>query len=161
MQITFESRRLYVAPRKSVLFFARMGDEKIRCYVKQDALIEPARGLREDADVFQRCLLAFDEHRGAIESAAARLIKANELDPDGAVTISGTALALEKEPPLRALGAAERICGHLTRTPSLASGPVSVVAERRLQAHSRRRRLRGDLDGNESTARRKRRKVPD
>ena len=108
MEITFESRRLYVAPRKSILFFARMGDEKIRCYVEQDALIEPARGLREESDVFRRCLLAFDQHRGAIESAAARLIKANRLDPDGAATISRTALGLETEPPIAALDAGER-----------------------------------------------------
>ena len=62
MKISFEARRLYVAPRKSVLFFARSNDEKIRCYVQQDALIEPARGLREESGVFQRCLLAFDQH---------------------------------------------------------------------------------------------------
>ena len=107
MEIIFESGRLYVAPRKSVLFLARIADEKIRCYVTQDALIEPPRSLREESDVFQRCLLAFDQHRGAIESAAARLIEASKFDPDGAVTISRTVLALEMEPPLRALGAAE------------------------------------------------------
>ena len=115
MEIKFESRRLYVAPRKSVLFFARMGDEKIRCYVKEDALIEPARGLREESDVFQRCLLAFDQHRGAIESAAARLMKANKLDPDGAVTISRTELVLQTEPPIAALGAGERRAAAKTR----------------------------------------------
>jgi hypothetical protein len=104
MEIEFESRRFYVAPRKSVLFFARVGEDKVRCYVRQDALIEPPRGLREDADVFQRCLLAFDQHRSAIESAAARLLKSGELDQDGAVTISSTALALEMNPPLAALG---------------------------------------------------------
>jgi Protein of unknown function (DUF1488) len=108
MAIRFESRRLYVAPRKSVLFFARMGDEKIRCYVAQDALIEPPRSLREASDVFQRCLLAFDQHRGAIESVAARLMKANKLDPDGAVIISRTALGLRAEPSIGALGAAKK-----------------------------------------------------
>ena len=55
MEITFEARRLYVAPRKSVLFFARVGDQRVRCYVEQDALTEPPRALREDADLFQRC----------------------------------------------------------------------------------------------------------
>lgn len=104
MEIEFEARRFYVAPRKSVLFFARVGEDKIRCYVKQDGLIEPPRGLREEADVYQRCLLAFDQHRAAIESAAARMLTAGELDEDGAVTISGTALALEINPPLAALG---------------------------------------------------------
>jgi hypothetical protein len=107
MEIIFDRRRFYVAPRASVLFFAKIGDEKIRCYVKQDALTEPARGLREESDVFQRCLLAFDQHRGSIQSAAARLIEASNFDPDGAVTITSSALALETAPPLRALGAAE------------------------------------------------------
>ena len=104
MEFFFEARRLYVATRKSVLFFARVGDEKIRCYVQQNALIEPARGLREEADVFQRCLLAFDQHRRAIELAAKRLIEAKRFDGDGGVTISRAALALEAEPPLVALG---------------------------------------------------------
>lgn len=105
MEITFESRRLYVAPRRSILFFARVGTEKIRCYVNQDALIEPARSLREESDVFQRCLLAAEQHKAAIESAAERLIRAGQFDPDGAVTISRAALALEAEPPLAALDA--------------------------------------------------------
>jgi hypothetical protein len=103
MEITFESRRLYVAPRRSVLFFAKRETEKIRCYVSQDALIEPPRSLREESDVFQRCLLAFEQHRPAIESAAERLIRAREFDADGAVTISTAALGLEVEPPLAAL----------------------------------------------------------
>jgi hypothetical protein len=50
VSVTFEARRLYVAPRKSVLFFARVGDQQVRCYVQPDALIEPARGLREDTE---------------------------------------------------------------------------------------------------------------
>ena len=103
MQIVFEQRRLYVAPRKSVLFFARINKEKIRCYVHEDALIEPARGLREEADVFQRCLLAFDQHRAAIESAVARVLTAGQFDEDGSVTISSNTLALEVDPPLAAL----------------------------------------------------------
>ena len=108
MELFFEARRLYVATRKSVLFFARIGDEKIRCYVQQNALIEPPRGLREEADVFQRCLLAFDQHRRAIESAAKRLIEAKRFDGDGGVTISRAALALEVEPPLVALGTRDK-----------------------------------------------------
>lgn len=103
MDITFETRRLYVAPRKSVLFFAKVGDQRVRCYVKQDALIEPARGLREDADVYQQCLVAFDQHRDAIQGAATRLIAGNVLESDGAVVVSKTALALEAEPALSAL----------------------------------------------------------
>ena len=103
MEITFEYRRHYVAPRKSVLFFARVGDQRVRCYVEEDALIEPTRALREDADLFQRCLLAFDQHRSAIEAAATRLIGAKVLESDGAVMVSKTALTLEAELPLKAL----------------------------------------------------------
>jgi len=108
MELFFEPQRLYVATRKSVLFFARIGDEKIRCYVQQSALIEPARGLREESDVFQRCLLAFDQHRPAIESATRRLIEANRFDGDGGVTISRKVLALEAELPLVALGSRDK-----------------------------------------------------
>ncbi len=105
MDIIFEARRLYVAPRKSVLFFAQVGDQRVRCYVREDALVEPARGLREEADVYQRCLLAFDQHRDAIQAAARRLLEANVLESDGAVVVSKTALALEAEPPIDALNA--------------------------------------------------------
>jgi hypothetical protein len=105
VDVTFEARRLYVAPRKSVLFFAKVGDRRVRCYVKEDALVEPARGLREEADVYQRCLLAFDEHRDAIEAAARRLIEANVAESGGAVVVSKSALALKPEPPLTALNA--------------------------------------------------------
>jgi hypothetical protein len=105
VDVTFEDRRLYVAPRKSVLFFAKVGEQRVRCYVREDALIEPARGLREEADLYQRCLLAFDQHRDAIQAAARRLIEARPPESDGAVVVSKTALALEAEPPLTALNA--------------------------------------------------------
>jgi hypothetical protein len=95
VRVTFEARRLYVAPRKSVLFFARVGDQRVRCYVKEDALVEPGRGLREEADLYQRCLLAFDQHRDSIQAAAMRLIEANVLESDGAVIVSSVAIALE------------------------------------------------------------------
>jgi hypothetical protein len=103
VDIVFENRRLYVAPRKSVLFFAQAGGRRLRCYIKQEVLIEPPRGLREDADLYQRCLLAFDQHRGPIQAAAKRLIEAGVVDLDGAVVVSRTALTLEAEPPLEAL----------------------------------------------------------
>ena len=74
MKVTFEARRFYVAPRKSVLFFARLGDQRVRCYVEQDALIEPERALREDADAYRCYLLAFDHHRDLIQATARRLI---------------------------------------------------------------------------------------
>jgi hypothetical protein len=103
VNVTFESRRLYVAPRKSVLFFARVGVRRVRCYVEEDALVDLGRGLREEADLYQRCLLTFDQHRAAIHAAAARLIEADVHRSDGAIVVSKTALALETEPPLAAL----------------------------------------------------------
>ena len=102
MDIIFETRRLYVAPRRSVLFFARVGEHRVRCYVEQDALIEPMRALREDADVYHRCLLAFDQHRDAIQAAAVRLLKTSD-QLDGALVISRATLDLETETPLGAL----------------------------------------------------------
>ena len=106
MSVTFEARRFYVAPRKSVLFFARVDDQRVRCYVQQDALIEPPRALREDADVYQRCLLAYDRHRDLIQAAARRLIEAKVGGLDGVVVVSSAALALQAEAPLAALDSA-------------------------------------------------------
>jgi hypothetical protein len=95
--IIFEVRRLYVPPRKSVLFFARVGEQRVRCYVKQDALIESAPGADDQLDLYQRCLLAFDQRRDSIHIAAARLLEANITESDGAVVVSRTALVLETE----------------------------------------------------------------
>ena len=103
MNVTFETRRLYVAARKSALFFAKVGYQRIRCYVLQDALVDTVSGLRDEADLYQRCLLSFDQHRDAIQAAALRLIEASVLTADGAVIVSRTALALEASPSLSAL----------------------------------------------------------
>ena len=74
--------------------------------MQQDARIEPRRALREDADVYQRCLLAYDDHRDLIQAAARRLIEANLVTRDGAVFVSSNALALEAKVPLAALDCA-------------------------------------------------------
>ena len=100
MSVTFEARRLYVAARKSVLFFAKVGDQRVRCYVQQDALVETARG--DATDLYQRCLDCFDQHRDAIQAAAMRLIDASVLTTDGAVIVSRTALTLEADLPVAA-----------------------------------------------------------
>lgn len=110
MNVTFEARRLYVAPRESVLFFAKVGDQRIRCYVQQDALVEPARDLREEANLYQRCLLSFDQHRDAIQAATIRLIDAGILTSDGAVIVSRTALTLEADLPIPASESVEDLC---------------------------------------------------
>ena len=107
MDVTFENRRLYVAPRKSVLFFAKVGDHRVRCYVEEDALIEPPRALREEADIYQRCLLAFDAQKDLILATARRLLAAKGDQLDLALVVSRVALALEAEAPLSALEAAE------------------------------------------------------
>jgi Protein of unknown function (DUF1488) len=107
MDITFENRRLYVAPRKSVLFFARVGDHRVRCYVEEDALIEPARALREETDTYQRCLIAFDAHKDLILATTRRLLAAKGDQLDLALVVSRVALALEAEAPLTALEATE------------------------------------------------------
>jgi Protein of unknown function (DUF1488) len=103
VRVTFEATRLYVAPRKSVLFFARVGERRVRCYVEQDALIEPERTLREDADAYRGCLLAYDHHRDLIQAAARRLIEAKVRGLDGVVVVSSAELALQAEAPLAAL----------------------------------------------------------
>jgi hypothetical protein len=99
VDIVFETRRLYVAPRKSVLFFAKVGDHRVRCYVEEDALIEAPRALREESDRYQRCLLAFDRHKDLIQVVARRLLEAKGDDLDGALIVSGSALALAPEVP--------------------------------------------------------------
>jgi hypothetical protein len=106
MDITFENRRLYVAPRRSVLFFARVGNHRVRCYVEEDALIDPVRALREEPDIYLRCLLAFDAQKDVILATARRLLAAKGAQLDGALVVSRIALALEVEGPLPALEAA-------------------------------------------------------
>ena len=105
MKVTFEARRFYVAPRKSVLFFARLGDQRVRCYVEQHALIEPERALREDADAYRCSLLAFDHHRDLIQATARRLIADRGDRLDNALVLSRTSLALKAETVLAALEA--------------------------------------------------------
>jgi hypothetical protein len=69
----------------------------------------PSLNLRapgEDADVYQRCLLAYDHHRELIQAAARRLIEAKVGGLDGVVVVSSAALALQAEAPLAALDSA-------------------------------------------------------
>ena len=101
MNVTFEQRRLYVAPRKSVLFFARVGDRRLRCYVQHAALLEPRSVPRDEPEAYKHYLSAYDRDKDLIQAAARRLIEANVLEPDGAVIVSSVAIALEdatKEP---------------------------------------------------------------
>lgn len=95
MDVTFEARRLYVAPRKSVLFFAVVGDRRLRCYVHETALVEPENVPRDETEPYKYCLSAYDRGKDLIQAAARRLIEANIMERDGAVIVSGVALALE------------------------------------------------------------------
>jgi hypothetical protein len=61
VSVTFEARRLYVAPRKSVLFLVRVGDQRVRCYVEQAAarrLIEAKVGGLDGVVVVSSAALA-------------------------------------------------------------------------------------------------------
>jgi hypothetical protein len=95
MNIAFEDRRLYVAPRKSVLFFARVSDRRLRCYVRHAALCEPGSAPHDEAEAYKHYLSAYDRDKDRIQAAARRLIEANVLEPDGAVIVSSVAIALE------------------------------------------------------------------
>jgi hypothetical protein len=95
MTVTFENKRLYVAPRKSVLFFALVGERRLRCYVQHAALLEPRSAPRDQAESYKQYLSAYDRDKDLIQAAAKRLIEANMLEPDGAVIVSRLAIALE------------------------------------------------------------------
>ena len=66
--------------------------QRVRCYIHQDALIEPERALRDDGDVYQRFLLAFDRRKDLIQAAARRLIEAKIGELEGVVVVSSAAL---------------------------------------------------------------------
>ena len=104
MNVTFEQKRLYVAPRKSVLFFAQVGDRRLRCYVKHAVLLEPQSVPRDEAEAYQHYLSAYDRNRDLIQASARRLIEANALEPDGAVIVSSVAIAVEDTTKLAPTG---------------------------------------------------------
>jgi hypothetical protein len=94
--ISFEYGRLYVEPRESVLFFARRGEERIRCYVTKSALVKRFRA-RDDADnAYKYCLCAYDRNSAAIQAAAKRVLEEDRLTADRTVVL-GTELAAEIE----------------------------------------------------------------
>jgi Protein of unknown function (DUF1488) len=149
LSVIFEARRLYVAPRKSVLFFAKVGDQRVRCYVQQDALVTPARG--DEADLYQRCLLSFDQHRDAIQAAAMRLIDASVFDgrrrgdrfqncPHPGSRSAGSGLR-----SLTGSGSVEQICprGHDKRRRARLSGHWPIAQIRRDQKRTHNSDLTG------------------
>jgi len=104
MNVTFEQKRLYVAPRKSVLFFAQVGERRLRCYVKHAVLLEPQSVPRDEAEAYRQYLSAYDRNRDLIQASAKRLIEANALEPDGAVIVSSVAIELEHTTKLAPTG---------------------------------------------------------
>ena len=95
MNVTFEQKRVYVAPRKSVLFFALIGERRLRCYVQHAALIEAQSAPRDEAEAYKHYLATYDRNKELIQAVARRLIEADVLEPDGAVIVSSVAIALE------------------------------------------------------------------
>ena len=86
--IQFEDGRLYVELRESVLFFARVGEARIRCYIPRATLIERF-GARDDAaNAYKFCVCAYDRHRDAIQRIARRLIDEGGLTWDSEILIS-------------------------------------------------------------------------
>jgi hypothetical protein len=86
--IRFEDGRLYVEPRESVLFFARIGEARIRCYVDRATLVAHF-GAKDDADnAYKFCVCAYDRNREPIQELATRLI--DEVGPaaEGEVLIT-------------------------------------------------------------------------
>jgi hypothetical protein len=86
--IRFEDGRLYVEPRKSVLFFARVGEARIRCYVDRATLVEHF-GAKDDAEnAYKFCVCAYDRNREPIQELATRLIDEAGFAADAEVLIT-------------------------------------------------------------------------
>ncbi len=96
MNVTFEARRAYVAPRKSVLFFAVLGERRLRCYVQEAALLGRQNSPRDVREAYEHCLSVYDRDKDLIQAAARRLIEANLLERDGAVIVSSFVFALDE-----------------------------------------------------------------
>jgi hypothetical protein len=86
--IRFEDGRLYVEPRESVLFFARVGDARIRCYVDRATLVEHF-GAKDDAhNAYKFCVCAYDRNREPIQQLARRLLGAAAAEDEVLITPS-------------------------------------------------------------------------
>jgi Protein of unknown function (DUF1488) len=85
--VEFEQGRLYVEARQSVLFFARIGEQRLRCYVTRDALAQHFGAQSETANAYKYCLRAYDRNAELIHEVARQLIAAKRYAPDGAVIV--------------------------------------------------------------------------
>lgn len=90
--VEFEQGRLYVEPRQSVLFFARVGEQRLRCYVTRDALVQHCGARADAANAYKYCLRAYDRNAELIHEVARRLIAAKGYAADGAVVVVAAAI---------------------------------------------------------------------
>ncbi|MGH8681141.1 MAG: DUF1488 domain-containing protein [Burkholderiales bacterium] len=88
--IRFEDGRLYVEPRESVLFFARVGDARIRCYVDRATLVEHFGAKDDAANAYKFCVCAYDRNREPIQELATRLIDESGFAAEDEVLITPT-----------------------------------------------------------------------
>jgi hypothetical protein len=93
--ISFECGRLYVQPRDSVLFFARRGEERIRCYITKSALANRFRAKDDRANSYQFCLCAYDRNTTTIQATAKRLLEENRRAADRTVVLGPEVFATE------------------------------------------------------------------
>lgn len=91
-EVTFDDERHYVMPRESVLFFARAGGRRLRCYVERAALLAHFGAPADAHEVVRHCLRLYDANRFRIQTAARRLIADRALAPEGDVIVSGAAI---------------------------------------------------------------------
>jgi len=86
--IRFEDGRLYVEPRESVLFFARVGEARIPCYVDRATLVAHFGAKDDAANAYKFCVCAYDRNREPIQELATRLIGATGPAGEGEVLIT-------------------------------------------------------------------------
>src|SRR5262245_13325650 len=96
--VEFEQGRLYVDLRQSVLFFARVGELRLRCYVTRDVLVGHFGARPEVANAYKYCLRAYDRNVELIHAAAERLISAKHYASDGAVIVGPAAIGEQLVP---------------------------------------------------------------
>lgn len=85
--VEFEQGRLYVEPRQSVLFFARVGEKRLCCYVARETLVGHFGAKHETTSAYKYCLRAYDRNAEAIHAIARQLILAHAYAPDGAIVL--------------------------------------------------------------------------
>ena len=86
--VEFEQGRLYVEVRESVLFFARVGEQRLRCYVTRDTLVAHFGARKDTATAYKFCLCAYDRKAEIIHEIAKQVITDKAFASDGAVVIT-------------------------------------------------------------------------